>query len=73
MKNTIGDAFDVKIGVYKGSVISPLLFIIVMKALSKELITSLPMELLYADDLALIAGAIRDLECQYVAWKGAWK
>ena len=40
-----------------------------MEALSEEFRAGLPWELLYADDLALIAESIRDLERQYVAWK----
>ena len=48
-------AFNVKIGVQKGSVLSPLLFIIVLEALSREFREGLPMELLCADDLVLIA------------------
>ena len=45
-------AFSVRVGVHQGSVLSPLLFIIVLEALSRE---GLPMELLYADDLVLVA------------------
>ena len=41
--------------VYQGSVLSPLLFIIVLEALSKQCRRGLPYELLYADDLVLIA------------------
>ena len=48
-------AFNVKVGVHQGSVLSPLLFIILLKALSREFREGLPMELLYADDLVLIA------------------
>ncbi len=70
VNNTIGEAFDVKVGVHQGSVLSPLLFIIVMEALSEEFRAGLPWELLYADDLALIAESISDLERLYVAWKG---
>ena len=42
-------------GVLQGSVLSPLLFIIVLEALSREFREGLPMELLYADDLVHIA------------------
>jgi hypothetical protein len=49
------DAFEVKVGVHQGSVLSPLLFIIVFDALSKKFRCGLPLELLYADDLILIA------------------
>ncbi|XP_048743129.2 uncharacterized protein LOC125656570 [Ostrea edulis] len=48
------DAFRVGVGVHQGSVLSPLLFIIVVEALSIELHTSCPWELLYADDLAIV-------------------
>jgi len=35
--------------------LSPLLFVIVLEALSREVMDGLPMELLYADDLVLMA------------------
>ena len=47
-------AFNVKVGVHQGSVLSPLLFIIVLEALSREFREGLSMELLYADDLIII-------------------
>ena len=49
------NAFSVRVGVHQGSVLSPLLFIIVLEALSREFREGLPMELLYADDLVLMA------------------
>ena len=42
-------------GVHQGSVLSLLLFIIVLEALSRVFREGLPMELLYADDLVLMA------------------
>ena len=47
--------FAVKVGVHQGSVLSPLLFIIVLKALSTKFRIELPWELFYADDLVLLA------------------
>ena len=47
--------FGVKVGLHQGSVLSPLLFIIVLEALSREFRKGLPLELLYADDLVLMA------------------
>ena len=47
-------AFNVKVGVHQGSVLSPLLFIIVLEALSREFREGLLMELLFADNLVLI-------------------
>ena len=65
----IGEAFSVTVGVHQGSDLSPLLFIIVMEALSRELRTSLPWELLYSDDLVLIADSIQALNVKLAAWK----
>ena len=53
VNNTYSDEFGVKIGVHQGSVLSPLLFVIVLEALSCEFHTGTPWELLYADDLVL--------------------
>ena len=47
--------FEVKVGMHQGSALSPLLFVIVMEAISREFRVALPWELLYADDLAVIA------------------
>ena len=47
--------FGVGVGVHQGSVLSLLLFILVLEALSREFHTGVPWELLYADDLALIS------------------
>ena len=49
VSNTYSDEFGVKVGVLQGLVLSPLLFIIVLKALSREFCTGTPGELLYAD------------------------
>ena len=40
-------AFNVKVGVHQGSVLSPLLLIIVLEALCREFREGLPMALLY--------------------------
>src|SRR5260221_8956943 len=55
LKDGESKELEVKVGVHHGSVLSPLLFVIVLEALSKEFGEGLPWELLYADDLALIA------------------
>ena len=55
----VGDGFSkefcVRVGVHHGSVLSPLLFIIVLEALSREFRTGCPWELLYVDDLMISA------------------
>ena len=48
-------AFNIIVGVHQGSVLSPLLFIMVLEALFREFREGLPMRLLFADDFVLIA------------------
>jgi len=45
------NCFEVKVGMHQDSAMSPLLFVIVMEALSREFRVTLPWELLYVDDL----------------------
>ena len=61
--------FNVQEGVHQGSVRSPLLFIIVFVALSREFQTGFPWELLYADDLVIIADTKDELLCKLYLWK----
>ena len=42
------NSFDVRVGVHQGSVLSPLIFVIVLEALSMEFRTGCPWEILYA-------------------------
>lgn len=65
------DEFDVNVGVHQGSVLSPLLFIIVMEALSRSFRTGCPWELLYADDLVIIAESKEELLFKLTQWKQA--
>ena len=48
--------------VHQGSVLSPLLFIIVLEALSCEFGAGVPWEDLYAHDLVIIAVILRNVE-----------
>jgi hypothetical protein len=65
----ISESFWVKVGLHQGSVLSPLLFIIVMDVVSKELCEGLPWELLYADDLVLMAESEDELRAKLMKWK----
>jgi len=59
-------SFEVKVGMHQGSGLSPLLFVIVTAAISREFRVALPWKLLYADELALIAETEEDEnESQY--------
>ena len=60
-------------GMHQGSALSPLLFVIVMEAISREFRVALPWELLYADDLAVIADTeeerLRGLMSGKITWR----
>ena len=49
--------------------LSPLLFILVLEALPREFRTGVPLELLYADDLAVIADTLDECITKLKAWK----
>ena len=61
--------FGVKVGVHQGSVLSLLLFIIVLEALSREFRTGCPCMLLYADDLMISAESMKELLVKLKTWK----
>ena len=69
LNGRVSKGFGVKVGVHQGSVLSPLLFIIVMEALSRNFRGGLPMELLYADDLVLMAESEELLVEKIRKWK----
>lgn len=66
---TQSEEFVVKVGVHQGSVLSPLLFIMVLEALSQEFRVGLPLEMLYADDLVLMAESMEEVTERYTRWK----
>ena len=55
------EEFGVGVVVHQGSVLSPLFFITVLEALSREFCTGCPWELLYADDLMISAESMEEL------------
>jgi len=59
------NGFEVKAGMHQGSALSPLLFVIVTEALSREFRVAL----LYADDLGEIAETEDDLIKRLNEWK----
>jgi len=69
VKGGVSEEFEVKVGVHQGSVLSPLLFTIVLEALSRDFRGGLPLELLYADDLALLAETEEALLEKVRIWK----
>ena len=65
----VSKGFGVRVGAHQGSVFSSLLFIIVLEALSKRFRGGLPSELLYADDLILMANSEEMLTEKFKKWK----
>ena len=71
VESELSDAFEVKVGVHQGSVLSPLLFITVMDILSEDCKDGLLYELLYADDLVLTAHSMQELQKKFESWRVA--
>ena len=63
------EEFEVKVAVHQGSVHSPLLFIIVLEALSREFLCGVPWEDIYADDLVIIAESLEECVRRLLTWK----
>ena len=55
------NSFEVRVNVHQGSVLSPLLFVIVLEALSMDFRTGCPWGILYADDLMVSAQSMDEL------------
>ena len=62
------EEFKRKVGVHQGSVLSPLLFVIVLEALSREFCSVVPWEDLYADDLVIIAESLEECVRRLLTW-----
>ena len=60
-----------KVGLHQGSVLSPLLFAAVMVVISSEARSGLPSELLYADDLVLMAPTMKQLGRRVADWRAS--
>ena len=65
----LSKSFEVKVGLHLGSVLSPLLFVAVMDVVSSEVRSGLPSELLYADDLVIIAPTMEQLGMRVAEWR----
>ena len=62
MEDRRSEWFEVKVGVHQGSVLSPLLFAIVLGEITKDIKEGIPKEYLYADDLVLLGNCWSEVE-----------
>ncbi|KAK6760556.1 hypothetical protein RB195_021861 [Necator americanus] len=60
--------FPVRVGVHQGSSLSPLLFILCMDTITKEIQKQHPWTLLFADDVMLASESRDDLQKQVQSW-----
>ncbi|EYC44867.1 hypothetical protein Y032_0447g1625 [Ancylostoma ceylanicum] len=67
--NGTSQDFRVNVGVHQDSALSPLLFILVMDAITKDIQKNVPWTLLYADDVMLAAKTKAELEQQVQTWQ----
>ena len=65
------EEFEVKVGVHQGLVLSLLLFIIVLEALSCEVCSGVPWEDLCANDLVIITESLEECVRRLLTWKEA--
>ena len=65
----LSEEFEVKVGVHQGSVLSPLLFIIVLEALSCEFRAGGPCEDMYVEDFVTTADSMEECVTRLLTWK----
>ena len=61
VNSSFSEEFEVKVGVHQGSVLSPLLFFIVLEALSRKFCVGCPWKMLYSNDQIDLAGPFEGL------------
>lgn len=71
VRSSVGTSkdFPIRVGVHQGSALSPLLFVTVMDAVTRDLQKPVPWTLLYADDVVLFSRTREDLEGDVRRWK----
>ena len=63
------DSFSIQVDLHQSSVRSPLLFALVVDTISEGARRPLPKDLLYADDLAMVAESEEELQERVVQWQ----
>ena len=68
-ESELSEEFEVKVGVHQGSVLSPLVFAIVVDVVTESVRNGLMSEMLYADDLVLTSETMEGLREKFWKWK----
>ena len=68
-KQGVSRRFEIRQGLHQGSVLSPLLFILILDITSREQEIEAPWEMLYADDLVIVRRSIPELQGAILDWK----
>ena len=68
----LSEELEVDVGLHQGSVLSPLLlFAIVIDVVTNEIKEGILQEILYVDDIVLIAEIMAELQEKFHGWKSA--
>ena len=73
VESGLSDEFSVNVGVRQGSVLSPRLFAIVLDAVTERVRDGSINEILFIDDLVLVAETMKDLRYNFWRWKEAFE
>ena len=65
------EAFNIKVVIHQGSGMSQFLFITIMETLGAEARTAVLWDLIFADDIALIARTREELQLKVIRWQEA--
>ena len=71
VESVYSEEFEVKVGVHQGSVLSPLLFAIVVEVITENVKMGVVNELMYADNLVIMSKDMEDLKERFWNWKDA--
>ena len=69
----LSEEFSVKVGVHQGSVLSPLLFAMVIDEVTENARKGWMKQILYADDLVLMGETMEELRENFDEWREAFK
>ena len=69
----LSEEFKVKVGVHQRSVLSPLLFAIVVDVITESVRNGLMSDMFYADDLILTSETMEGLREKFWKWKEAFE